>query len=203
MERNDSGLGVLDGVKARVAGTPWAGRVAMMMYLLYISIANHGINHLPFFWLRHLVYRGLYRLRLGRRSFIGRDCTVFRPDRISIGTGSRILWNVLLDGRRGLTIGDHTTIAFDVRLISLQHDLDAADFRAVGLPVAIGSHVVIGAGATILPGVTIGDGAVVAAGAVVTKSVEPWAIVGGVPASRLRWRTRDLEYDLGDPWYFH
>jgi maltose O-acetyltransferase len=202
MEREQPG-NALDGVRQRVAGSPGAGRLAMMAYLFYISIANHGVNHLPFFWLRHVLYRWLYRVRIGRRSFIGRGCRLFRPDRISIGTGSRILWNVLLDGRRGLTIGDHTTIAFDVRLISLQHDLDAPDFRAVGAPLTIGHHVVIGAGATILPGVTIGDGAVVAAGAVVTKPVEPWAIVGGVPAQRLRWRTRDLTYDLGDPWYFH
>lgn len=55
-------------------------------------------------------------------------------------------------------------------------------------PVEIGNDVWIGANVVILPGVTIGDGAVLAAGAVVTKDVEPYAIVGGVPAERIRYR---------------
>ena len=55
-------------------------------------------------------------------------------------------------------------------------------------PVVIGNDIWIGAGSIILPGVTIGNGAVVAAGAVVTKDVEPYAIVGGVPAKTIRYR---------------
>jgi Acetyltransferase (isoleucine patch superfamily) len=40
----------------------------------------------------------------------------------------------------------------------------------------------------VLPGVIIGDGAVIAAGAVVSKDVEPYTIVGGVPAKVIRLR---------------
>ncbi|NJM05053.1 acyltransferase [Candidatus Gracilibacteria bacterium] len=50
-------------------------------------------------------------------------------------------------------------------------------------PVTVGRYVFIGAGAKILPGVNIGDGALVSAGAIVAKSVEPFQIVGGNPAS--------------------
>ncbi|RBI58770.1 acetyltransferase [halophilic archaeon] len=49
-------------------------------------------------------------------------------------------------------------------------------------PVELGHDVWIGHGATVLPGVSVGDGAVVAAGAVVTRDVDPYDIVGGVPA---------------------
>lgn len=52
----------------------------------------------------------------------------------------------------------------------------------------IGHDVWIGARAYIAQGVTLGDGCVVAAGAVVTRDVEPYAIVGGVPARVLRMR---------------
>ena len=54
--------------------------------------------------------------------------------------------------------------------------------------VVIGHDVWIGHGAIVMPGLTIGNGAVVAAGAVVTKNVEPYAIIAGVPAKRIKWR---------------
>ena len=49
-------------------------------------------------------------------------------------------------------------------------------------------HVWIGAGVTILDGCTIGRGCIVGAGAVVTKSIEPYAIVAGVPAKKIGMR---------------
>jgi acetyltransferase-like isoleucine patch superfamily enzyme len=62
-------------------------------------------------------------------------------------------------------------------------------------PVVIGNDVWIGAGALVLRGVTIHDGAVVAAGAVVTRDVEPYTIVGGVPARPIRRRFDDATID--------
>lgn len=56
------------------------------------------------------------------------------------------------------------------------------------LSVSIGNDVWIGRGAMLMAGVTIGDGAVIGARAVVTKDVEPYTIVGGVPARVLRSR---------------
>ncbi len=54
--------------------------------------------------------------------------------------------------------------------------------------IIIGNDVWIGANVIILPGVNIGDGAIIAAGAVVTKSVEPYAVVGGIPAKVIKYR---------------
>lgn len=55
-------------------------------------------------------------------------------------------------------------------------------------PPTIGNDVWIGAQVTLMRDVTIGDGAVIAARAVVTKDVPAYAIVGGNPAMRIRWR---------------
>ena len=54
--------------------------------------------------------------------------------------------------------------------------------------IVIGNDVWIRYEAVILSGVTIGDGAVIGSRAVVTKDVEPYTIVGGVPAKPIRKR---------------
>jgi len=60
--------------------------------------------------------------------------------------------------------------------------------------VVIEDDVWVGTRAIILHGVTVGRGAIVAAGALVTKSVPPYAIVGGIPAKiiRFRWSVADI-----------
>lgn len=55
----------------------------------------------------------------------------------------------------------------------------------------IGNDVWIGTGAIILAGLAVGDGAVIGAGAVVTKDVDPYDIVGGVPAKKIGQRFPD------------
>lgn len=54
--------------------------------------------------------------------------------------------------------------------------------------VVIGNDVWIGSEASILSGITISDGAVIAARSVVTKDVEPYSIVGGNPARKIKDR---------------
>jgi acetyltransferase-like isoleucine patch superfamily enzyme len=58
--------------------------------------------------------------------------------------------------------------------------------------VQLGRHVIVGSGVVILPGVVIGEGAAVGALSLVKSSLSPWGIYGGVPARRLRDRSREL-----------
>lgn len=63
--------------------------------------------------------------------------------------------------------------------------------------IVIGNDVWIGYDAVIMAGVTIGDGAIIGTRAVVTKDVEPYSIVGGVPAKEIRKRfTPDIVNEL-------
>lgn len=54
--------------------------------------------------------------------------------------------------------------------------------------VIIGHDVWIGHNAVIMPGVSIGNGVAIGSGAIVTHDVEPYAIVAGVPARKIRLR---------------
>lgn len=67
---------------------------------------------------------------------------------------------------------------------------DDADFFAWRIEdaVTIGHDVWIGHGAVVMPGVTVGNGAVIGTGAVVTKDVEPYTVVAGVPAKKIKMR---------------
>lgn len=108
------------------------------------------------------------------------------------------------------TIGKFCAIAANARLNALNHPMDRISQHKITYRpneyfvhakvdkafreqrqqarVTIGNDVWIGHGAIVLPGISIGHGAVVAAGAVVTKNIEPYAIVAGVPARRIKWR---------------
>ena len=55
-------------------------------------------------------------------------------------------------------------------------------------PIFIGHDVWIGARVLILDGIRIGHGAIIGAGAVVTHNVQPYSIVGGVPAKEIKKR---------------
>lgn len=72
-------------------------------------------------------------------------------------------------------------------------------------PVIVGNDCWIGLGVRIVSGVKIGDGAMVLAGAVVTKDVPPYAIVGGVPASVLKYRydQETIRFLLDTRWWEH
>lgn len=53
-------------------------------------------------------------------------------------------------------------------------------------PPIIGDNVMITCGAKVLGPITVGDNAIIGANAVVVKDVEPVAVMGGVPAKRIK-----------------
>ena len=112
-----------------------------------------------------------------------------------------------------VTIGSFCSIAAGVVIIAqAEHPVDLPStfpFRtlmfdgiasAMGLqsrdaisrgPITIGHDVWIGQNAIILSGITIGSGAVIGAGSVVTKDIQPYDIVVGNPAKKIRRRFSD------------
>lgn len=92
-----------------------------------------------------------------------------------------------------ISIGEGCMISHNVRCYTQSNDANF-DFSKKDIPsklgnVVIGNNVWIEANVFINPGIIIGDNAVVGAHSVVTKNIEPYSIVGGVPAILLRFKT--------------
>jgi acetyltransferase-like isoleucine patch superfamily enzyme len=163
-------------------------------------LTNHVIAQVPIYAVRHAWYRQVLGMRIGEGSALLMGQYIYirgraRPGRTGITIGRRSIINqqCCLDGRGGLSIGDYVSISPGVWILTDGHDMHDPLFREVLAPVTIGDHVWIGSRALILPGITVGEGAVVAAGAVVTSDVEPYTVVGGVPARPIGARSRNLK----------
>jgi maltose O-acetyltransferase len=168
----------------------WGNLMVKGAILYFIFLVGRVPSHL----FRLFMYRRVFGVKIGRGSTVHWRCRFFQPNGVSIGDHSIVGNDAFLDGRYGLNIGNNVNIGGEVAIFTAQHDVDDPSFRMVGGTVTVNDYVYVGSRATILPGVTIGKGAVVAASALVTKDVPPYTVVGGVPASKIKERARDLNY---------
>jgi len=155
-----------------------------------------SVGWCPFWFVRKFVYK-LAGLKIGK-SKIHTGCRFFNPAGIEIGDDTIVGEFAFLDGRAPLKIGNHVDIASQVLIYNSEHNINVPDFRAIVAPVEIQDYVFIGPRAIILPGVKIGKGAIVGAGAVVTSDINPFEIVGGIPAKKIGERQlKNPNYKLG------
>ncbi|MDE6369921.1 MAG: sugar O-acetyltransferase [Duncaniella sp.] len=106
---------------------------------------------------------------------------------ITIGKRTFINMGCSFQDWGGIEIGDDCLIGHNCTICTVNHSKSPSRRGDMTChPVKIGNSVWVGADVTILPGVIIGDGAIIAAGAVVSKDVEPYTIVGGVPARKIK-----------------
>jgi maltose O-acetyltransferase len=161
-------------------------------------VANSIISPFP----SHTVRKAYLRNKgadIAKHTLIYGGCEYRGINSLHIGHGSSIGHRAILDARKGLFIGRNVVFATEVMVWTLHHDYNDIKFACIGAPVIIGDFAWLGSRSIILPGVTIGEGAVVAAGAVVTKDVEPYTVVGGIPAKVMA--KRDKKEYCYDPCY--
>lgn len=126
---------------------------------------------------------------MGKNSVVYFGAEIRGTSNLKLGDGCIIGDKAILDARNGIIIKNNACIASEVHIWTEQHAHKDPYFRCLSnnsYRVIIGERTWIGPRVTILHSVTIGEEAVVAGGAVVTKNVEPYSIVGGIPAKKNR-----------------
>ncbi len=176
-----------------------AGAVPDQDYVL-----NHLVNRVPLVAARMRAYAALgvqlddidsANISLGVEMWAGHE--------LSMGARSTIGQCCYIDARGGIRVEADVSISREVCVLTAAHEPDSPDFAAGLAPVHFGPRSWIATRAVILPGVRIGEGAVVAAGAVVAGDVEPYMVVGGVPAKEIGKRRAPMSYELDfrPSWY--
>ena len=157
----------------------------------------------------------------GKNVLISRYAQIYSPEKISIGDNVRIDDFCILSGRITIGShihiaaycamygADYSIVMEDYTGLSARATLYAAmdDFtgdyligpihedeytNVTGGMVKICAYAQVGAGALIFPNLIVGEGAVLGAMSMAKKSLEPWSIYAGVPAKRIKNRSKRL-----------
>lgn len=158
---------------------------------------------------------------LGRNVKISRLAALYEPKYISIGDFSVIddfcvlSGNITLGrnvhvahscrviaGREGIEMRDFSGLAFGVTIFAQSDDYSGnaltnptvpMEFRRIKRArVLLERHVIVGTNSVVMPGVKLAEGSSIGACSMVTKSTEEWSIYFGVPAKRLKTRSKNV-----------
>lgn len=134
-----------------------------------------------------VLYTNQSKVKIGDRTFIGKDTTIYCYNEVEIGNDIMFSWGITL-----IDTNAHSLKSSD-RMNDVVDWKKGAEFKdwskVSNQKVTIANKSWIGFNSIILKGVTIGEGAIVAAGSVVTKDVAPYTIVGGNPAKCIKETT--------------
>lgn len=172
-----------------------------------------SIFSVKFLWfIRGIVYKFFFG-RFGNFSYIGKPILIINAKKIFIGNKVRIFPNLRIEAHGNakilignnvsighnlhisaysdLIIGSGTTIAGNVLIMSLIHDVTKKDIAYMDQPLGgkettIGKNCLIGSNSCVMAGVNIGNQCIVASNSVVTKSFESYSVIAGNPAKLIR-----------------
>ncbi len=161
----------------------------------------------------------------GKEVYISRNCSIYNPDKIKLGSHIRIddftilsgniefydyihiaVYTSLFAGNSKIILDSYSGISSRTAIYAESDDYSGEFMTNPMVPekyrriqsgeVMIGKHVVIGTGSTILPGVSVGEGASVGAMSLINHNIEPWTINVGIPCRKVKERSRKLlEYE--------
>ena len=158
---------------------------------------------------------------LGKNVSISSRAALYQTEKMSIADNSRIDDFCVLSGpitigrnvhitthssisasQEKIVISDFVGIAWGTCIFSSMDDFSGEKLTNPTIPidyrgvthgeVVLNRHVIVGANSVIFPAVDIAEGCAIGSMTLVTRSTESWGVYVGVPARRLRNRSRNL-----------
>jgi acetyltransferase-like isoleucine patch superfamily enzyme len=167
-----------------VDAAKYAERKPLIWFWMMYDRSPAGLNH----WLGFRV-----RAMLGRHIFkhLGNNVKIFHGVEVSFGYNLTVEDNctihkyVLLDDRGEIIIHEGSSVSDYANVYSHSHDLN--DGMIVdNHKTEIGPKARVTYHATVLSGVRVGEHGIVGSAGVASKNVEPYHIVGGIPAKTIK-----------------
>ena len=189
-------------------------KIFKLLFQIYIAILSsipteigirlRYIAYKPLFKKTNGVFRidsgvtilGFENIVLGSNSNFMKNSYIYANDNgiLIIGDNFSINSNSQIGAAYGkMVIGNNCMIAPNCVLRASNHTFDSVDIPILKQghtygEILIDDDVWIGSNSVITANVKIGKGSVIGAGSVVTKDVEPYSVVGGVPAKLIKKR---------------
>ncbi|WP_352921439.1 DapH/DapD/GlmU-related protein [Mesorhizobium sp. M1182] len=146
---------------------------------------------------------GVENIRIGDNVIIDAGVVInCKTGSITIGNHVHLASGCYLSGSGTIVLSDFCGLASGARIYSATDDYMGETLtnptvpeEFVGVkyaPVHLGKHVIIGSGTVVLPGCSIGEGSSVGALSLVTTALDSWGVFCGIPARRLKERSRKL-----------
>lgn len=159
--------------------------------------------------------------KYGINVLISKKCSIYWANNICIGDNVRIddfcilsgnisignyvhiaAYCGMFGGEGGIIMEDFTGISSRSAIYAVSDDysgefltnptIDSEYKNVISKTVKLEKHSLIGTNCTVLPGVTIKQGTSIGACSLITKDCEEWGIYVGVPAKRIKERSKKL-----------
>ena len=159
--------------------------------------------------------------KVGENVLISKKVSIYSPQDMSIGNNVRIddfcilsgklelanyihiaCYTALFGGDKGIFIGSYSTLSSRVSVYAKSDDYSGEFMTSPMIPncytnvisseVIIADFVIIGSGCVILPGTNIKEGVACGSLSLINKNLEPWSINVGIPARKIKDRSKKL-----------
>jgi len=128
--------------------------------------------------------------QIGSHCHIYPKCQIWAPWNLRCEEGAAIADEAVVYNAATIHLGAHAIVSQQAYLCAATHDIDDPAFPMITAPIRIGRYAWVCARASVLPGVTVHEGAVLGLASVASKDLQPWQVYVGVPATRVRERSR-------------